>query len=207
MNGSGPTSQELALRASSGLMMNRGIAELEKGRLDEACATILQAARIDAGYFAPWFHIGLAKKRQREWRLALSAFSKAWDRMPPNISAEIYAAIVWNIGIAATIMGDARRADEAWDRLGYTRTPAGTNDGRIWSGLIWVAEDGITMALAEQVNPAVARVVQAPSEKGALQVGAMVVHDAQRLGTRSHEGIDLSVFEVLAALSPGFPAG
>ncbi|MCA9602006.1 MAG: hypothetical protein R3A78_14865 [Polyangiales bacterium] len=62
---------------------------------------------------ALWFDAGLLHKWRGRWREALECTERAEAALGAT------RAVLWNIAIAATALGDARRAADAWRRLGF----------------------------------------------------------------------------------------
>src|SRR5438128_2047087 len=78
---------------------------LRGARVAYSCATLLAPAWPD-----PWFNRGLIAKFERRWRDSLRFNRRAADLDPHN------RPVWWNIGIAATAVGDWTAAREARSR-------------------------------------------------------------------------------------------
>jgi hypothetical protein len=188
------------LRKRSGREMNLGLEQLGRGELEAAIATLHRASQMDPSYFGPWFNLGLAYKRSRNWRAALDAFVAAWDRLPRDVSTDLYASVLWNIGIAASALQEWSRARWAWSQLGHDVSGGPGGPPSIPMGLAWVSEPGENALLAKRLDPVRARILSHGSGSE-LVPGTVVVHDGARVGAKVHNGEELPIFPVLAVLS------
>lgn len=194
----------MSIRETSGQRMNVGIAELRNGDLALAVQVLRDASSIDPSYFAPWFNLGLAYKRLRDWPNALDVFLRAWRRLPANVSAELYTSVLWNVGISASIVGAWFYAHEAWKPLHPQIVgQRGDQPPSIPMGLVWVARQGFPPVLSRRLDPVRAQVVVPDAGDDQLSLDTIVVHDGERVGAKPHGKDQLAIFPVLHVVGSG----
>lgn len=164
-----------------------------------------------AGAF--WFDLGLAAKRRRDWaeslRLNLRA-RDAHDGGPGDPAA-------WNLGIAATALGDWERARQAWSAFGIDVPPG---DGplvmptclapvRLNPSGTRLREDPLTIdgvrfepevVWTEQLSPAHARIVNVPAASSGHRWGDVLLIDGVPHGERFDGHTWVPVVDELAIL-------
>src|SRR5271170_5552770 len=88
----------------------RGRALAETGRYAEAVPHYLEAVRLAPSWAEPWFNLGIAYKHTGDFAGSLRASERALsiDREAAGEGA------IWNLGIAATALGDWTKARQAW---------------------------------------------------------------------------------------------
>ena len=88
------------------------------GLISAASAAYAGAAFLAPAWSAPWFNRGLLAKLQRRWAESLRLNRRAAELEPND------PPIWWNLGIAATALGEWNTAREAWGRYGIHVPPA-----------------------------------------------------------------------------------
>lgn len=186
-----------AVRDQAGMLVNRGVLHLDAGDYAAAMTLFTQAARLDPAFYLPWFNLGLAQKRLRRWADAADSFGQAYARLPPDLSAEKAAGVIWNMGITATKIGLWNRAAGTWRLLGNSvgRRPDGSPSVPLGFG--WVRRGQLEPAFGARIDPARIQVLGPANTATGLQPGEVVVHDAERLGSRLHQGVNYPVFPEL----------
>jgi hypothetical protein len=187
------------LRERCGREMNVGLEQFRRGELETAIATLGGACRIDPSYFGPWFNLGLVYKRLRDWRSAVDAFVAAWERLPRDVSTDLYASVLWNMGIAASALQEWSRARWVWSQLGHDVKGSAGGPPSIPMGLAWVSHLGGNALLAKRLDPARACILSHDSVDD-LAPGTIAVHDGERVGAKVHNGEELPIFPILALL-------
>src|SRR5882672_3417360 len=91
---------------------DRARAAEDAGRLADAEALYRETIDRASRWSVPWYNLGLFYKGQRRWQDSL-----ACNRQALSLKCDDEAAN-WNLGIAATAVGDWRTAREAWGRVG-----------------------------------------------------------------------------------------
>ena len=182
---------------------------------DDAAAERLarQIVEQDPSDGAMWFDLGLAAKRRRDWPAAIEHNERALALATDP--AEEPAA--WNLGIAATAVGDWARARRAWSAFGITvppgdgplemrlgHVPVRLNPGATELGEEPLVLDGVVhdpeVVWAERLSPAHARVVNVPTPDSGHRWGDVVLHDGVPDGERFDGHHWVPVFDELAVL-------
>ena len=187
--------------------MGEGVDLLDQGHVDQAIKVLFEAAAIDPVYFGTWYNLGLAYKRSRAWQDALDSFLRAWTRFPTGSPTEVYASILWNVGIAASALSAWRYAWRAWLALGFPILKMSDDPPVLPMGLAFVCEDPNDPVLGRRIDPARVELLAHAARDHRFVPGVVVIHDAERVGTQQHQGKDLPVFPVLqlvTGLGPAF---
>ncbi|ADG73187.1 conserved hypothetical protein [Cellulomonas flavigena DSM 20109] len=182
---------------------------------DHAAAERLarQIVEQDSSDGAMWFDLGLAAKRRRDWPAAIEHNERALAAAAEP--TEEPAA--WNLGIAATAVGDWARARRAWSAFGITMPPGdgplemrlGHVPVRLNPGETELGEDPLTLdgvvhdpevVWAERLSPAHARIANVPTPDSGHRWGDLVLHDGVPDGERFDGHRWVSVFNELALL-------
>lgn len=169
----------------------------------------------DPSDHALWFDLGLAAKRRRDWAAAVAMNERALDAMATVDDGEPAA---WNLGIAATALGDWPRARRAWRAFGLAvpdgegplvlarlgRVPVRLNPTETELGEAPLTIDGEVRASevvwAERLSPAHARVLSVPSPESGHRWGDVVLNDGVPHGERWDGDRWVPVFDELARL-------
>jgi len=139
-----------------------------------------------------WFDAALAYKYLRDWRKAYELGKEAAARAPRGRQDPAF----WNLGIAATVLGDWPTARDSWRGYGIDLPPG---DGEI------VADLGVTclrigtangqeVVWAQRLCPTRARVLSVPFDPG-RRFGEVVMHDGAPNGERIVDGRRHPVFD------------
>ncbi|MBS2539675.1 tetratricopeptide repeat protein [Catenulispora sp. NF23] len=145
-----------------------------------------------------WFDAALAHKLLRNWPKAYELGRQAALRAG---EAEGNAAW-WNLGIAATMVGDWGTAREAWTKYGVPLTPGeGEIEDGFGSALVRLDPDGAAEVVwVRRICPTRARVLSVPY--GERRFGEIVVHDGAATGERRVGDHTFPVFDELALWLP-----
>lgn len=176
-----------------------GQAALAEGRLDEAEA-ILKTVVADIPDFEPaWFNLGLLYKRSRRWQDSLRCNAEAARLRQKNEPA------LWNLGIAATAVGDWATARRAWRDFGLN-VPDGEGPIEMKLGYvpIRVDPDGEhpEVLWCQRIDPARAIVGNVPLPTSGRRLGDLLLHDGEPKGTRVLPGKgEVPVFNELQLLT------
>lgn len=193
-----------AARKRAKRVANEGVELLDGGNAQAAAALLRTAASIDPAYFGSWFNLGLAYKKTREWKAGFDSFEKALAQLPKAAPTELRAAILWNLGITGSIIGDWPRTHWVWRQFGHDVKGSIDEPPSIPMGAGWVRGPAGLPILGERLDPVRMRVGRS-SVDSSLPAGTVVVHDGERVGSAQYKGSDLPVFPVLAVLQSGPP--
>jgi hypothetical protein len=181
-----------------------------------ACAVALTEAAPAS--FHSWFEAGLYAKARREWDRCLAWNSRALELFGAPEAEEFGGAnpAAWNLGIAATALGDWGTARRAWAAYGIGGLGDGTGpiDGNFGMAPIRLNPDRPSLALevpaahgdTEVVwcwrrSPAHAVVASVPLPESGHRFRDVLLHDGEPKGTRRNGGQEVSVFDEIARLS------
>jgi tetratricopeptide (TPR) repeat protein len=141
-----------------------------------------------------WFDAALANKFLRNWPKAYELGRQAALRAGEPEGNPAW----WNLGIAATMVGDWSTAREAWTKYGVPLTPGeGEIEDGFGSALVRLDPDGdAEVVWVRRICPTRARVLSVPY--GERRFGEIVVHDGAATGERRVEDHTFPVFDELA---------
>jgi tetratricopeptide (TPR) repeat protein len=172
---------------------------IDERRFVEAIGPAEEAARLAPGWPAPWWSLTVAYKHAHRWPDVLTACDRAVVGNPDDAEGPH-----WNAGIAATALGDWRRARSAWTAAGITIPPG---DGPITMPIgptpIRVSvEDAPDVVWCDRIDPCRARILSVPLPESQRRHGDLVLHDGEPRGTRRLGERRVSVFDELVLLEP-----
>jgi hypothetical protein len=109
----------------------------EAGDRDRAGSLAEELTRSVPDSFHVWFEAGLHSKGVRDWTICAERNTRALDLFTPQIAEDFDGVnpAAWNLGIAATALGDWSAARQAWTAYGITElepgnAPIDVNSGR-----------------------------------------------------------------------------
>jgi len=176
----------------------RGRELARDGRHGEAEAAYRKAIAHAPEWSVPAYNLGLLLKYQRRWPESLAANLRATELAPDDEAAW------WNLGIAATALGNWDTAREAWARCGLN-VPAGEGAPRCNYGMVPIRlnpdMDG-EVVWADRVDPARAVLLSIPFAASGFRWGDTVLHDGAAVGHRLLRGHEVPVFNGLDRLEP-----
>jgi len=108
----------------------------------------------------------------------------------------------WNLGIAATALGDWRAAREAWRRFGLT-VPDGEGPPELELGPVPIRVDPsgeAEVVWCDRLDPARALIRSVPLPACGRRYGDLLLHDGAPRGWRELRGKEVPVFDELAVL-------
>jgi tetratricopeptide (TPR) repeat protein len=141
-----------------------------------------------------WFDAALANKFLRNWQKAYELGRQAALRAGEPAGSPAW----WNLGIAATMVGDWGTAREAWTNYGVPLSPGeGEIEDGFGSALVRLDPDGeAEVVWVRRICPTRARILSVPY--GRRRFGEIVVHDGAPTGERRVEDHTFPVFDELA---------
>lgn len=141
-----------------------------------------------------WFDAALANKFLRNWPKAYELGRQAALRAGEPEGNPAW----WNLGIAATMVGDWGTAREAWSNYGVPLHPGeGEIEDGFGTALVRLDPDGdAEVVWVRRICPTRARILSVPY--GERRFGEIVVHDGAPAGERRLDGHTFAVFDELA---------
>lgn len=170
----------------------------EEGRIAEAEEVYRQAIAAAPDWSVPHYNLGLLFKYQRRWDESLTFNRQATDLAPDDQAAW------WNLGIAATALGEWKTAREAWARCGIEIPPGDdAPSGNFGHTPIRLNPDGdAEIVWSTRIDPARAVLASIPFAASGFRWGDMVLHDGAPVGHRVVNGREVPVFNALDRLEP-----
>jgi hypothetical protein len=191
-------------RADAKRLVGIGIAHLRAGDAAAAVAPLQAACEADPHHPVPWLDLGLALKAMHDWPGSLQAFSTAWECLPPDVSTEIYASVLWNLGIVSSVLGDWKRARGCWKRLGFPTQTGSSIAPSIPLGRAGVLmREGDEPLFGKRLDPVRVELDLVPSLAARSgPASRTIVHDGERIATQQHNGHALPIYRALAFAPP-----
>lgn len=175
----------------------------ERGRASEAAGEAEAAIRFysaaidaDRSWSVPWYNLGLLYKYRAQWRDSFDCNRKAVELSPEDEAAW------WNLGIAATALGEWPTAREAWASCGIN-LPEGSGPVELNVGLTPIRLDPERrgeVVWSERICPARAVIRNVPLPESGHFYGDIVLHDGAPTGFRMLNGKKVPVFNALDRL-------
>lgn len=180
-----------------------------------ACAEAMTQAAPEV--FAAWFEAGLHAKARRDWPRCRAWNARAIELFGDAERQEFDGAnpAAWNLGIAATALGDWSSARRAWAAYGITGIGDGAQEIDVNFGMAPIRLNPDRPSLALQVQPAYgetevvwcwrrspahAVIASVPLPESGHRFRDVLLHDGEPKGTRRSGGRDVSVFDEIARL-------
>ncbi|QOT19419.1 M48 family metallopeptidase [Paenarthrobacter sp. YJN-5] len=167
--------------------------------------------------FFSWFEAGLLSKARGNWAESAERNQRALALFTETEAAEFGGAnpAAWNLGIAATALGDWATARTAWAAYGltgfdnetgpiddnYGMTPVRINPDRASLPHQLLPPFGETEVVwCWRRSPAHAVITSVPMPGSGHRFRDILLHDGEPQGTRFYEGREVSVFNELERL-------
>jgi hypothetical protein len=174
----------------------------------------------DRGWW--WFNLGLLHKARGEWREALAVNERARNLLGDE------RAVLWNLAIAATALGDGSRAAGALRILGHDArvtesgmplveglSPVQVRAATIGSGVVDATRPpdaapgisdrsvGFELLWVAPLSPVHGVVSSASWREASIDYGDLILWDGVPVGVGEHEGRPVPRFPLLAILRRG----
>ncbi|HEX2451711.1 MAG TPA: tetratricopeptide repeat protein [Gemmatimonadales bacterium] len=175
----------------------RGRALADKGWLAEAETAYRQAIAADPTWSVPHYNLGLLLKYQHRWPESLAVYRRATDLATDDGDSW------WNLGIAATAVGDWVTARQAWFRCGL-QIPPGEGPPECDYGVVPIRLNPETdgeVVWGRRIDPARAVLESIPFAASGFRWRDMVLHDGAANGYRIRNGREVPVFDALERLA------
>jgi len=175
-----------------------GVALADAGRYSEALAFYEEALSLAPTWYAPHLNIGIACKHVGDWERSLAACLRAW-----NLDAQrAGSGALWNVGVAATALGDWSHARWAWANVGIAMPEGeGPIDLNIGAKPIRVNVSAYPEVVwCHRIDPARARIESIPTPESGRRYGDLLLHDGEPRGKRRYGEQLCTVFDEFAVL-------
>lgn len=186
------------MRFVADIYNTRAIRFEEAGQSERAVVNYRRAIRWDRHWSVPWFNLGLLFKRQRNWPESLTHNEQATALNHADEGAW------WNLGIAATALGEWRKARAAWRACGI-EVPDGDGPPELDFGPVPIrlnpAEDA-EVVWCKRIDPARGVILNVPLPRSNHRCGDLLLHDGSQEGSRVWRGVEAPVFNELELLQP-----
>lgn len=187
----------------------------ERGDAEAAIAAAEEAVRIAPGSWVEWFDAGLLFKALQRWEESAVHNERARALFTPEDAKKMDGSnpCAWNLGIAATALGQWDRARDAWRAYGIE---LGHGHGPIDENLGFVPvrinpEASIPHQVVPDLghpyvvwtwrrSPAHAVIASVPRPDSGHRYRDKILHDGVPMGTRVLDGHEVPVFEELVRL-------
>lgn len=167
-------------------------------RFAEAIPFYETAIPLASDWYAPYANLGIACKHTGDFARSLSASLRAYELNPQRAGN----GVLWNVGVAATALGDWAHARWAWSMVGIP-VPDGEGpiDMNIGMTPIRVScDESPEVVWCHRIDPARARIESIPTPETGRRYHDLVLHDGEPRGKRNYRDQVLSVFDELAIL-------
>ncbi len=183
--------------ATSEELVSDGLTLEERGDRGGAELAYRGAIVISPEWSVPYFNLGLIFKQQGRWEDALDVNKKVVQLAPGDTGAW------WNLGIAATALGNWVQARRAWSACGLNPPPGdGPPDFNFGTTAVRLDPDGVgEVVWAHRIDPARSRIISVPLPGTDYNHGDVLLTDGAPDGHRVVNGRELPVFNVLTRLS------
>jgi hypothetical protein len=177
---------------------NEGMQLRADGDIAGAEAAYRAASSAAPEWSAPVYNLGPLYKYEGRWQESLIYNQQAANLAPDD------EASWWNLGIAATALGDWSEARRAWTACGMEVRPGDGPPEFEWGHTpVPLDPDGqAEVVWARRIDPARARIVSVPLPTSPFHWGDLVLTDGAEEGQRIVDGRVYSVFNVLHLLAP-----
>jgi hypothetical protein len=195
----GPTRGRLMSQLNASEQLNsRGNELRDAGDIAGAERAYRAAASAAPDWSAPLYNLGLLYKYEGRWRESLVCNQQAATIVADD------EATWWNLGIAATALGDWNEARRAWSACGI-EIPFGEGAPECNFGKAPIRLDpngAGEVVWARRLDPARARIGNVPLPTSTFRWGDVVLTDGAPAGQRVFNGRTYPVFDVLSLLVP-----
>ncbi|HFA51162.1 MAG TPA: tetratricopeptide repeat protein [Bacteroidetes bacterium] len=180
--------------------LNRLANELEEeGKIEDAIKAYKQAIKNDKNWSVSYYNLGLLYKREKDWK---KSFYYNFHAARLDKSDE---AAWWNMGIAASALGDWKMAKRAWKGFGINVPSDGKEDDEP------KMEIGITpvrlienreVVWTKRLDPARVMIENIPTPESKRRYLDIVLNDGAPNGMRFIDDRPFHVFDELQLLKP-----
>ncbi|KQZ70970.1 hypothetical protein ASD55_11860 [Rhodanobacter sp. Root561] len=168
------------------------------GDEDAALALYARCLSLDPDRDTTLYNVGLIYKYRGDWEQSFDFNARAYAISPRD------EATRWNLAIAATALRRWVVARQAWTDNGLLM-PDGDGPITMDFGLTPVRLDPAgrgEVVWARRIDPVRARITSIPFPESGFRLNDVVLHDGAAVGSRTVDGREYSVFNVLELFEP-----
>ncbi len=170
----------------------------DKGRDEAAIATYLKAIALDPQKSESHYNIGLITKYRNQWETSFHHNQQAYRIAPHDEAAR------WNYAIAATALEKWSIARSLWRDNGLD-IDEGEDEIEMNFGITPIRlnpDDNAEVVWATRIDPVRAKIDSIPFPESGFLHGDIILHDGAPLGSRTSDGKEYPVFNVLQRQKP-----
>jgi hypothetical protein len=167
------------------------------GHESDAIALYERAASSASDWSVPHYNLGLLHKRHHRWPESLRYNAEA-VRLDPSDEASN-----WNLGIAATALGDWTSARRAWRGVGLA-VPDGEGAFELELGPVPIRvnpQENPEVVWCRRLDPARAEIGNVPLPESKRRWKDVVLNDGEPKGSRLLNGREVPVFDEIMLLA------
>ncbi len=189
----------------------------EAGDAEAAGRLAAEMLELVPGFFEIWFEAGMYSKARADWAESAARNQRAVELFTPENAAAFDGVnpAAWNLGIAATAIGDWATARRAWTAYGIDGVEAGAEPIDMNFGYVPIRVNPDRPSLPHQVvpdfgdteviwcwrrSPAHAVISSVPLPASGHRFRDVLLHDGEPKGTRRLGEQEVAVFDQLARL-------
>lgn len=183
-------------RKSADKLLQLALELEEAGKQDKAIEVYKKCIATDPNWAVPAFNLGLIYKYRFDWLNSLE-FNDLASKLDPSDEPAW-----WNLGIAATALGDWSTARRAWKGFGIKLPPATSGEEvRLNLGITPVRIlTNSEVVWTTRIDPARAIIDSIPTSYANRRYRDLVLHDGAPQGYRTVSGKKVPVFDELQLL-------
>lgn len=184
------------------------------GDVQDQDAALREVVRVSPVQEWAWFDLGLHAKWRRDW-----TSTHRYNERALSVATELRGnPAAWNLGIAATALGDWTTARRAWAAYGvplppgegpiaadFGPTPVRLNPDPRFPGqlplVLSARRHRPEIVWCRRLCPARAVITNVPFPESGHRFGDVILHDGEPVGRRTVAGRDYPVFEEIERLT------
>ena len=181
------------------MLNEKGRSALDAADLADAERLFMQSIKLAPLRANTWFNLGLVYKRRHMW-----AETAACNTRSIELEAEPQDPAFWNLGIAATALGDWASARAAWAAFGFDiQEGEGPIDADLGPSPVRInPETAGEVVWGRRLDPARIEIESIPLPVSGHRWRDIVLHDGEPVGQRAVGDRTYPVFDELERLVP-----
>lgn len=179
------------------MLNEKGRSALDASDLADAERLFMESIELAPLRAATWFNLGLVYKRRHLWPEAAACNARSLD-----LEADAQDPAYWNLGIAATALGDWAAARAAWEGFGITiESGEGPIDADFGTSPVRInPETTGEVVWGRRLDPARIKIESIPLPTSGHRWHDIILHDGVPVGERIVDDRTYQVFDELERL-------